>query len=91
VTVLSNARSLGRIADLMSRGSLLSVETQKLSHSEPTTKYDHGLCFEVSDISLFILCLYLFSFRRHSIKEVGVNSMGKNGMKIVMALLAGVV
>lgn len=43
---LSNARSLGVLADLLSRGKLLPAETHAAAHAQPTSKYDYTLCFE---------------------------------------------
>eukprot|EP00511_Aplanochytrium_stocchinoi_P006854 CAMPEP_0204826480 /NCGR_PEP_ID=MMETSP1346-20131115/4159_1 /ASSEMBLY_ACC=CAM_ASM_000771 /TAXON_ID=215587 /ORGANISM="Aplanochytrium stocchinoi, Strain GSBS06" /LENGTH=463 /DNA_ID=CAMNT_0051954525 /DNA_START=110 /DNA_END=1501 /DNA_ORIENTATION=+ len=40
---ISNARALGRLADLMSRGKLLTKLVHDLAHSEPVSKFDHAL------------------------------------------------
>jgi len=44
--VLSNARSFGKVADLMSRGQLLDKETENAFHDKVVEKFDHGLLFK---------------------------------------------
>mmetsp|Transcript_44807 Transcript_44807/g.71579 ORF Transcript_44807/g.71579 Transcript_44807/m.71579 type:complete len:476 (-) Transcript_44807:130-1557(-) len=48
VNVFSNARSLAKVADLMSRKLLLRSDIHEQAHSEPVTKFDTGICFETT-------------------------------------------
>jgi CubicO group peptidase (beta-lactamase class C family) len=46
--MVANARALAQVADRMARQALLSPAAHALAHAAPSTKYDHGLCFETT-------------------------------------------
>jgi hypothetical protein len=46
--MVANARALALVADRMARQALLSPAAHALAHAAPSTKYDHGLCFETT-------------------------------------------